>query len=108
MRTAEHTSVDVFHAIADPTRRRLLDLLGEGERPVRSLAEPFAITRPAISQHLRILREAGLVSERRVGRERRYRIEPDRLREVSDWVAQYEGFWRDRLDRLGKHLEEAR
>ena len=99
--------MDVFHAIADPTRRRLLDLLGEGERPVRSLAEPFDITRPAISQHLRILREAGLVSERRVGRERRYRIEPDRLREVSDWVARYERFWQDRLDRLGRHLEEA-
>ncbi|HEX2172030.1 MAG TPA: metalloregulator ArsR/SmtB family transcription factor [Dehalococcoidia bacterium] len=97
--------VDVFHAIADPTRRSLLDLLGEGERPVKSLAAPFAMSRPAISQHLRILQQAGLVTERRVGRERRYRLHAGPLREVRDWIQKYDQFWRDRLDALGSYLD---
>ena len=80
------SAVDVYTAIADPTRRGLLDLLAEGERPVKRLAEPFAMTRPAVSQHLRVLREAGLVTERRVGRERRYRLRAAPLREVDEWV----------------------
>lgn len=102
---AQSPPVDVFQAIADPTRRGLLDLLWAGERPVRQLAEPFAMSRPAISQHLRLLRDAGLVSERRVGRERLYRLRAERLREVSAWLARYERFWRERLDALGEHLE---
>ena len=77
---------DVFRAVADPTRRRILDLLSEGERPVNSLAQPFGMTRPAISQHLRVLREAGLVSERRMGRKRCYRLRAERLREIDQWV----------------------
>lgn len=83
-----------FRAIADPTRRELLDLLAEGEQPVYRLAAHFAMTRPAISQHLRILRQAKLVDERRVGRERWYRLEPTALSEVSDWLRRYERFWR--------------
>lgn len=80
--TAQQDEADVFGAIAHPVRRRLLDLLIEGDRPVNSLAEPFAMSRPAISQHLRVLREAGLVAERREGRERYYRLQPERLGDV--------------------------
>jgi DNA-binding transcriptional ArsR family regulator len=96
---------DVFLAISEPTRRRLMDLLGQGELPVNRLAAPFAMTRPAISQHLRVLRSAGLVGVRRVGRERRYRLRAARLREVYDWVAHYERFWRSKLKALGEYLD---
>ena len=78
--------VDVFHAISDPTRRSLLDLIAHGEQPVKTLAKAFAMSRPAISQHLRILKQAGLVVERRAGREHLYRLQADPLHEVSDWV----------------------
>jgi DNA-binding transcriptional ArsR family regulator len=96
---------DVFLAVADPTRRRLLDLLAAGEKGVTELAEPFDVTLPAISQHLRILREAKLVRERREGRRRLYRIDPAPLREVFDWIGHYERFWREKLDALGNYLE---
>lgn len=97
--------VDVFHAISDPTRRGLLDLVANGEQPVKTLAQAFAMSRPAISQHLRILKQAGLVIERRVGREHLYRLQADPLHEVSDWVQLYEHFWRERLELLGEHLD---
>jgi DNA-binding transcriptional ArsR family regulator len=105
VRTVERLRADVFHAISDPTRRGLLAMLAEGERPVKSLADGFAMTRPAVSQHLRVLREAGLVGERRVGRERRYRLQAAPLREVGEWVAQFERFWVERLDALGRYLD---
>jgi DNA-binding transcriptional ArsR family regulator len=95
---------DIFHAIGDPTRRRLVDLLARGEQPVNDLASRFSMTRPAISQHLRILRLAGVVNSRRRGRERRYRLRPQRLREVYDWVAHYERFWPRKLKALGEYL----
>jgi len=95
---------EVFQAIADPTRRALLDLLREGERPVKSLVEHFAISQPAISQHLRVLRQARLVSERRAGRQRLYRLEGEALAQVADWLAHYEEFWKARLAALGRHL----
>lgn len=104
MRRAESTTVDVFGALADPTRRRLLELVAAGDQTVTSLAAPFAMTRPAISQHLRILREAGLVTERKRGRERYYRLRAAPLREVSTWIQQYEGFWQERLAALGEEL----
>jgi DNA-binding transcriptional ArsR family regulator len=97
---------DPFWAIADPTRRRLLDLLSTGERPVNDLAETFRVSRPAISQHLRVLREAGVVTERRVGRERRYRLRAAALREVASWIARYERFWDEHLEALGRQLDE--
>lgn len=97
--------VDVYLAIADPTRRRLLDLIGTGERPVNQLAAPFRMSRPAISQHLRILRRVGLVDMRKDGRERWYRVRGERLREVFDWVAHYEKFWTEKLQALGKYLD---
>jgi DNA-binding transcriptional ArsR family regulator len=97
---------DVFQAIADPTRRELLELVADRERPVKALAESFRMSRPAISQHLRVLREAGLVTERKVGRERRYRLRAAPLREVRDWVRQYEWFWQGRFAALGQLLED--
>src|SRR6266545_2717240 len=99
-RTAQHATEDVFTAIAHPVRRRLLDLLAEGEQPVNRLATPFEVSRPAISQHLRVLLQVGLVSERR------YRLHPDRLRDVRDWLATYDRFWQDRLTALGAHLDK--
>lgn len=102
----ESTRDETFAALAHPVRRHILDLLVEGERPVRTLAEPFAMSRPAVSQHLRVLLDAGLVAERRAGRERFYSLEPERLHDAQEWLRTYERFWRDRLATLGKHLEE--
>jgi len=96
---------DIYLAIADPTRRRLLDRLGRGELAVNALAAPFRMSRPAVSQHLRILRQAGLVTVRRNGRERRYRVRGEKLREVYDWVAHYQKFWTEKLQALGKYLD---
>lgn len=95
---------DVFAAIAHPLRRQILDLLAEQERPVNELASHFGVSRPAISQHLRVLLGAGLVAERRSGRERRYRLAPERLAAAYDWLAHYEHFWRQRLRNLGAYL----
>jgi DNA-binding transcriptional ArsR family regulator len=99
-------SADVFVAIADPTRRALLDQLRIGEQPVKQLAEPFAMSLPAISQHLQVLCEAGLVQIRKVGRQRFYRLNPEPLKQVSNWIANYEQFWQDKLAALGNYLEE--
>jgi DNA-binding transcriptional ArsR family regulator len=104
-RAAEDAADQVFAALADRTRRALLDQLRDGDRPVHALAESFQVSRPAISQHLRVLRDAGLVAESRVGRERFYRLQADALRDVADWLRFYEGFWADRLDALGAHLD---
>ena len=93
-------------AEAGVTRRGLLDLLAAGEAPVGELAAEFDVSLPAISQHLKVLREVGLVSEQRVGRERRYRIEPEPLKEVVSWIAHFEKFWNQKLDALGRHLRE--
>ncbi len=98
--------VDVFNAIANPVRRALLDALASGPLPVHDLAQAFPISRPAISQHLRVLLDARLVMEERVGRERRYRLDPAPLREVDRWVSHYQWFWRGRLQTLGRILDE--
>lgn len=97
---------DVFRAIADPTRRGLLDGLIAGEATAGELARRFDLTFPAVSQHLKVLREVGLVTERRDGRNRRYRLRPEPLREVGDWIGRYERFWSAKLDALGRYLEE--
>ncbi len=97
---------DVFTAIADPTRRRLLDQLGLGELSVLALAKPFAMTLSAVSQHLKQLHAAGLVSVRNEGRQRYYRLNAKPLRSVADWVGQYERFWRAKLGALGEHLDK--
>ena len=97
---------DIFQAIADPTRRAILDRLRDGEQPVKQLAEPFAMSLPAISQHLQILCEVGLVTQRRLGRQRIYQLNPEPLQEVKNWVSHYE-FWQEKLDNLGEYLEES-
>jgi DNA-binding transcriptional ArsR family regulator len=102
----ETLKVDVFHAISDPTRRALLDLIAQGSQPVKELAHEFAMTRPAISQHLRVLAEAGLVVEQKVGREHHYQLRAEPLSKVSDWLQQYERFWSEHLESLGRHLDK--
>jgi ArsR family transcriptional regulator len=98
---------DVFQAIADPTRRQILALLSARDEPTATeIAAPFGMTFSAVSQHLKVLREAELVSVRRVGRERRYRLNAHPLREVAVWVNEYERFWSDRLTTLGELLDE--
>jgi DNA-binding transcriptional ArsR family regulator len=99
-------TADVFGAIANPVRRALLDSLRTGPQPVHELAAAFAISRPAVSQHLRVLRDADLVAEETCGGHRRYRLEPGPLREVEEWVASYEQFWRDRLVALREVLDK--
>ncbi|MEN3536742.1 metalloregulator ArsR/SmtB family transcription factor [Microbispora sp. ZYX-F-249] len=94
----------VFAALASPVRREILRLLREdGPRSVQDLASRFTMARPSFSEHLRVLRQAGLVSERRDGRRRLYRLEPVPLAHVRDWLDPYERFWRDRLSAL-RHL----
>ena len=95
---------EVFNAISSSARRRILDLLVEGDQPVKQLAGNFEMSRPAISQHLRILLSAGLVSERRQGREHVYHLVPERLDPVRNWIAHYERFWDDHFKRLQAHL----
>ncbi len=97
---------DVFGAISHPARRRMIDLLAEGDHSVNALAGHFQMSRPAVSQHLRILLEAGLVTEQRHGRERRYHLVPAGLGPVREWIAHYERFWDDRLQRLQQHLSK--
>lgn len=98
---------DVYLAIADPTRRALLlRLADEGQRNVSELLEPFSISQPAVSKHLRILREAGLVRCSKQGRERLYQVEANRLRQVFQWVSHFEKFWDEKLDALGDFLDK--
>jgi DNA-binding transcriptional ArsR family regulator len=104
MTIASDRKPDVFSAISHRGRRQMLDLLTDSARPVSFIAAHFDMCRPAVSQHLRILLDAGLVTERRYGRERRYRLVPEQLGPVRDWIAHYERFWDDRLQRLQEHL----
>ncbi|NKB54847.1 MAG: metalloregulator ArsR/SmtB family transcription factor [Alphaproteobacteria bacterium] len=95
-----------FGALADPTRRAILERLWNGEISVGDLAAPFAISAPAVSRHLKVLEEAGLIA-RRIDKQRRMiRIDPARLHEVSDWVNNYRKFWEGQLDSLGAYLEK--
>ncbi len=97
---------DVFTAISHRARRQMLELLTEPNRSVSDIAAHFAMSRPAVSQHLRVLLDAGLVTEQRHGRERHYQFVPERLAPVRDWIAQYERFWDDHLQRLQKQLSK--
>jgi DNA-binding transcriptional ArsR family regulator len=103
--TAMPDRYDVFRAVADPTRRAILDRLRAGPTPVNALAADFQQTRPAISKHLRVLREAALVSEHRVGRERVYQLHPRPLQQVAGWIEGYRSFWLGSLNNLKRHLE---
>lgn len=95
------------HAISDPTRRAILDRLREREVPAGELASGFPISRPAVSQHLRVLREAGLVSERRDGRRRMYRLETKPLAELDAWLGTYRTFWTARMSDMKRVAEAA-
>lgn len=97
---------DPFLAIADGRRREILELLRDGERSAGEIARRFDVSWPAISRHLRMLREAGLVRERRVGRERRYTLDRARIRrELGGWVAAFDAMWEHNLESLKHHLE---
>jgi len=100
--TANH---DVFQAIADPTRRRLLKLLSQQEMPVTDISKQFPISRTAVSKHLRVLEDAGLVKGRKVGRETRFSLEPEPLHEVQDWLKYFELFWENKLTALKLFVE---
>ena len=97
---------DVFRAIADPTRRAILDRLRAGAAPVNALAADFSQSRPAISKHLRVLRQARLVREQRAGRARVYQLDPVPLQQISGWIEGYRAFWHTSLDNLKRYLEK--
>jgi DNA-binding transcriptional ArsR family regulator len=99
-------SEDVFHAIAEPNRRALIDLMEPGPRAVGELVAGSGMSYSATSQHLAILRRAGLVSSQASGRRRLYQLHPAALQEVHDWSGRYSEFWRSRLDALGDLLRE--
>ena len=99
-------SNDVFRAIADPTRRAILDRLRAGPANAGALAADFKSSRPAISKHLRVLREARLIVDQRVGRERVYRVDPVPLQSVAGWLEGYRAFWQSSLTQLKRNLEE--
>lgn len=100
------TTSDVFNAIAEPRRRQILTLLRAGERPVSALAHELGIPQPGASKHLRVLREVGLVKDRREGKQRLYRLDAHGLEEVHAWVGGFERFWDQSLDRLDSYVQE--
>ena len=105
-RTKVSATDRVFAALANPTRRDVLDLLLGGPRPVQEIADRFDMARPSVSEHLRVLLDAGLVTETRQGRQRVYAVTPEPLRELQDWLSPYERFWRGKLTGLRGYLEE--
>jgi DNA-binding transcriptional ArsR family regulator len=96
----------VFEVLAESNRRRILDLLGSDERPVGELVSELALSQPAVSKHLRVLREAGLVAVRTDAQRRLYRVRTEPLRAVDEWLEPYRRTWSTRLDELERHLEE--
>jgi DNA-binding transcriptional ArsR family regulator len=100
------TTSDVFNAIAEASRRAILDALMAGEKPVGAIVNDLSMSQPQVSKHLRVLSEVGLVSCRAEGRRRLYRVEPARLRPLHEWLAKYEQAWNDRLDRMDDYLHE--
>jgi DNA-binding transcriptional ArsR family regulator len=95
-----------FEALAEPNRRRILDLLRDGERPVGDLVQALAVSQPAVSKHLGVLRDAGLVEARVDAQRRWYRVRAEPLREIDDWIAPYRALWTSSLDALERHLED--
>ncbi len=98
--------MQIFDALADPSRRRILDLLRDDERPVGDLVAALGMSQPAVSRHLRLLREAGLVAARVDAQRRLYRLRPEALRELDAWLEPYRLLWSGRLDELERHLDE--
>ena len=100
------TTSDVFNAIAEPQRRDILVLLRSAERPVTDLARELGMAQPAASKHLRVLREVGLVRDRKAGKQRLYRIDARGLRPVHEWTGGFEQFWNESFDRLNAYVRE--
>jgi DNA-binding transcriptional ArsR family regulator len=98
--------VHVFEALADPTRRRIVELLARRERSSGELAGRFELSQPAVSKHLRVLREAGVVDVRGVAQRRIYRLDPVTLGRAEAWIARHRRFWEERLDALQNHVEQ--
>ena len=96
----------MFEVLAEPNRRRILDLLREKQRPVGDLVAELGISQPAVSKHLRVLRDAGLVEVTADAQRRLYRLRPEPLREIDDWLTPYRKAWRKRIDALERHLDE--
>jgi DNA-binding transcriptional ArsR family regulator len=100
------TTFDPFNAVAEPKRRKVLEVLGTQELSVNEIVERLGWNQPMVSKHLGVLKEVGLVSERRVGRQRLYRVNAERLKPIYDWVAPFERYWSERYDRLDDVLED--
>jgi DNA-binding transcriptional ArsR family regulator len=98
------TTTDAFNAVAEPRRRQILDLLGDGERTVNEIVAELPVSQPQVSKHLKVLKEVGLVRSRSLGRQRLYRLDPLALKPIHDWVQEYEQMWNERLDRLDGYL----
>jgi DNA-binding transcriptional ArsR family regulator len=99
--------MSAFEVLAEPNRRRILDLLREGERPVGELVSALTLSQPAVSKHLRVLREAGLVEARVEAQRRLYRVRAEQMQEIDDWIAPYRALWAESLDALERHLDAA-
>jgi DNA-binding transcriptional ArsR family regulator len=97
---------DLFRTLADPTRRAVFERLGEGEMTVSDLRSGFSVSQPAISQHLSALKAAGLVSERRAGRNAYYRLRPEGLAPLAGWIDRYRTFWPERIGKLKELLKD--
>src|SRR5271169_1477551 len=104
-RSVTYSPEATFSALADPTRRAVLELLRQGSQPAGRIAQAFPVSRPAISKHLRLLRRAHLVNEHREGRNRVYRLNPEPLRAVDSWIEQYRSFWSASLSNLKAFVE---
>lgn len=102
----ENNQLDIYRMIADPNRRKILELLQHEELAVQALQPHLPITLGAISQHLQLLHQSGLVSRTRRGKQRIYRLEAGRLQEIDDWLDGFRSFWEGRLDRLGDYLDK--
>jgi len=100
------TTHDPFNAVAEPKRRQVLEAIGTEELSVNEIVERLGWNQPMVSKHLGVLKQVGLVSERRVGRQRMYRVNAERLRPIFDWVTPFERYWSDRFDRLDDVLQE--
>lgn len=100
------TTSDAFNAVAEPQRRRILELLAAGERSVNDIAAKLDLNQPQASKHLKVLKEVGLVGVRGAGKQRLYKLNAEKLRPVFDWVRPFERLWGERLDRLDDLLEE--
>ena len=100
------TTSDVFNAIAEPQRREILMLLRAGERPVTVLAEELGMTQPGASKHLRVLREVGLVQDRKAGKQRLYGLDARGLRPLHEWIGGFERFWNQSFERLDEYVQD--